>query len=140
MQAVTSYFAQANPNAMPYGFVPEIASLVKPGTETTAVASTVTQAASPAEISLATSRLAGVGGAAAAPAVAAETERTTVRAVEDGAKLAASKVPSLPVTAVESVEELEAFAEKAGSGTLVLVDFGAEWCKNCKAILVSLYR
>lgn len=136
---------------MPYGFVPEIASLVKPGTETTAVASTVTQAASPAEISLATSRLAGAGGAApAAPAVAAdtetvtktvtETERTTVRAVEDGAKLAASKVPRLPVTAVESEEDLEAFAEKAGSGTLVLVDFGAEWCKNCKAILVSAYR
>lgn len=54
-----------------------------------------------------------------------------------GTEKAVQLVKRLPVTRVESEEDLQSFLAAAGSERLVLVDFGAEWCKNCKAILVS---
>lgn len=154
---MTSYFAQANPNALPYGFVPEIASLktvvlssgtgttvIAPATPAKAVASSVPK--DPADVSLqGVAGLAeagkrseeGVGsrGEGAPEAVAAD--EATYKGAK-GAEKAAQHSEKLPVTAVESEEDLDTFvAAAAGSDRLVLVDFGAEWCKNCKAILVS---
>ena len=156
-QAVTSYFAQANPNALPYGFVPEIASLktvvLSSGTGVTATVPLATPAkaeASPTPNPPAGSLAQGVAGVAdegkgsgdgagrrgegAPEAVAADG------AADKSAKGAENTVHTseeLPVTAVETEEDLNAFVTAAGSERLVLVDFGAEWCKNCKAILVS---
>lgn len=178
-QAVTSYFSQANPSALPYGFVPEIASLKKAGgaggaTSTAAAATAKAAAASAAvptinststttttTITTAAAVLPGVPAAAAGTTGSGggggdytltesttETERCPV-AKKDPAAAAfgtgggiaritnLQQQQQLPVTEVESEEDLEAFLVSAGRGRLVLVDFGAEWCKNCKAILAS---
>lgn len=156
---MTSYFAQANPKALPYGFVPEIASLktaaVSSGTGATAAALAPPAKAvvppapkDPTDTSLpgiAGLAEAGVGsqvGAASrgksAPGGAAIDGGTgePVPGVA-GAENAVQPMKQLPVTGVESEEDLQSFLTAAGRGRLVLVDFGAEWCKNCKAILVS---
>lgn len=149
-QAVTSYFAQANPSALPYGFVPEIASLktaaVSLGTGATMVVPATTPAKAvaasapkdPADFSSpagATSTYAGGGGEGGA---GSRDEGVPEPAAADGAtEKAAPTGKPLSVAGVESEEDLESFLTAVGSGTLVLLDFGAEWCKNCKAMLVS---
>lgn len=149
-QAVTSYFSQANPSALPYGFVPEIASLKNAAGK--AAAGTKSPAAAGS----------GVGGGGVDGTLTESITKTerALDAEKDPAAAAAAAVPpkeafgaggelarttnqeqqreQLPVTEVESEEDLGAFLVAAGRGRLVLVDFGAEWCKNCKAILASV--
>ncbi|CAN0471918.1 unnamed protein product, partial [Ectocarpus sp. 12 AP-2014] len=138
-EAVTSYFAQANPNALPYGFVPEIASLkhaaaagsvaAKPG-GSQAEANSAAVPPAPAGASAQAEVAQGEGGGPGSGMVTdlsdspKEKESETARVKE-----------KLPATEVEDEQDLQAFVATAGSERLVLVDFGAEWCKNCKAIL-----
>ncbi|CAM9243051.1 unnamed protein product [Ectocarpus sp. 13 AM-2016] len=138
-EAVTSYFVQANPNALPYGFVPEIASLkhaaaagsvaAKPG-GSQAEANPAAVPPAPAGASAQAEVAQGEGGGPGSGTVTdlsdspREKESETVRVKEE-----------LPATEVEDEQDLQAFVATAGSERLVLVDFGAEWCKNCKAIL-----
>lgn len=148
---MTSYFAQANPDAMPYGFVPEIASLKKPpGADIPTkqkLPEKVENVATPASP---TSRE-GVHEEAETMAPegvdarkrgghegdAVHSDASDDRDTDNGPGVeTAAQLECLPVTAVESEEELEAFVDQAGGDRLVLLDFGAEWCKNCKAILV----
>lgn len=148
---MTSYFAQANPNSLPYGFVPEIYSLktvvVSPGNGATppAPATPAKAVVSPAPKDPADAALPGVAGTVE-PGRGSE-ERAGSRdtsapdvVTADGATGngvgGAEKREQMPVTTVDNEEELESFVTAAGE-RLVLVDFGAEWCKNCKAILVS---
>ncbi|CAB1103079.1 unnamed protein product [Ectocarpus sp. CCAP 1310/34] len=138
-EAVTSYFAQANPNALPYGFVPEIASLkhasaagsvaAKPGVSQAEANSTAVRPA-PAGAPAQTEVAQGEGGGAGSGIMTGlsdspkEKESETARVKE-----------KLPATEVEDEQDLQAYLATTGSERLVLVDFGAEWCKNCKAIL-----
>ena len=150
LQAVTSYFSQTNPNAMPYGFVPEIASLKSAAKPTTPTAASTAAANTTANTPATT--------ATPAPTITTEAERnpsasdatissepsrmvTAGRTVTAGARVGAgvgaeAGLPVLPVEAVTNMGELGAFEEAAGADRLVLLDFGAEWCKNCKAMLV----
>ncbi|CAM9480697.1 unnamed protein product [Ectocarpus fasciculatus] len=143
-EAVTSYFSQANPSALPYGFVPEIASLKR-----VAAAGSVTgkPGASQPEASPTTVVPPASTGASAQAAVAqgegdgqgSEGAHGMATGLSDspaekGAE-AARVIEKLPATEVEDEQDLQAFLAAAGSDRLVLVDFGAEWCKNCKAIL-----
>lgn len=146
-QAVTSYFSQANPNALPYGFVPEIASLKrvaaagsvtgKPGpsqpeaSPTTVVPPASTGASAQAGVAQ------GEGGRQGSEGAHGMATGLSDSPAEKGAE-AARVTEKLPATEVEDEQDLQAFLATAGSERLVLVDFGAEWCKNCKAILVSV--
>ncbi|CAM9288404.1 unnamed protein product [Ectocarpus sp. 12 AP-2014] len=138
-EAVTSYFAQANPNALPYGFVPEIASLklaaatgspaAKPGVSqaennSTAVPPAPAGTLAQAEVAQGEGGGPGSGIMTGLSDSPKEKESETARVKE-----------KLPATEVEDEQDLQAFVATAGSERLVLVDFGAEWCKNCKAIL-----
>lgn len=171
-QAVTSYFSQANPNALPYGFVPEIAALKaanSPGpaaakTSTTAATATTakTPAVSPApapglsqgvtgvslEHGVGVKEVPSAGGESLLknPAVASENAATKepVGQEEQADNKVLLTLPppqqqqkELMLTEVESEEDVEAFLNKAGPDRLVLVDFGAEWCKNCQGMLVG---
>eukprot|EP00903_Cladosiphon_okamuranus_P009960 g9448.t1 len=159
-EAVTSYFAQANPNALPYGFVPEIASLKTVvvshstgATATTAPATSAKALTSPAPQDPANAALPGVDGTAEAGkeskegagsrgtgAPEAVVANGATNSAVGGAEEAFHAREQMPVTAVESEEDLETFVTAAGSERLVLVDVGAEWCKNCKAILPFVHR
>lgn len=140
-QAVTSYFAQANPNALPYGFVPEIASVkhaaatgsvaAKPGVSQAEANSTAVPPA-PAGASAQAEVAQGEGGGPGSGMVTGLSDSPTKKGPE-----AARVKEKLPATEVEDEQDLQAFVATAGSERLVLVDFGAKWCKNCKAILVS---
>lgn len=174
-QAVTSYFSQANPNALPYGFVPEIAALktantgatgANAGSTTTKKAKTAAPSLAPADPAPASSPAAtdesaepGVGtdqglragGEAATKetGVAGESAGKDESATQEGRAYNPMVLTSPPqqqeqellLTEVESEEDVEAFLTRAAD-RLVLVDFGAEWCKNCKGMLVgeSMYR
>ncbi|CBJ49215.1 conserved unknown protein [Ectocarpus siliculosus] len=138
-EAVTSYFAQANPNALPYGFVPEIASLkhaaetgsvaAKPGVSQAEANSTAVPPA-PGAASAQAEVAQGEGGGPGSGMVTGLSDSPTRKGPE-----AALVKEKLPATEVEDEQDLQAFVATAGSERLVLVDFGAEWCKNCKAIL-----
>ncbi|CAM9130807.1 unnamed protein product [Ectocarpus sp. 6 AP-2014] len=138
-EAVTSYFAQANPNALPYGFVPEIASLkhaaetgsvaAKPGVSQAEANSTAVPPA-PGAASAQAEVAQGEGGGPGSGMVTGLSDSPARKGPE-----AARVKEKLPATEVEDEQDLQAFVATAGSERLVLVDFGAEWCKNCKAIL-----
>ncbi|CAM9927277.1 unnamed protein product [Ectocarpus sp. 4 AP-2014] len=138
-EAVTSYFSQANPNALPYGFVPEIASLklaaatgsvaANPGASQPEANSTAVPPA-PAGASAQPEVAQGEGGGPGSGMVTGLSDSPTKKGPET-----ARVKEKLPATEVEDEQDLQAFVATAGSERLVLVDFGAEWCKNCKAIL-----
>lgn len=56
---------------------------------------------------------------------------------DEGSGTMAGPMPCLPVTAIASEEDVLELVETAGKERLVLLDFGAEWCKNCKVLVVS---
>lgn len=119
---------------MPYGFVPEIPSLVArrgPGMKVGQGASTAASAsATPPSAVDAESKRAGPQASVPSTQTSSSTA-TTISCPHPEA------LPSLPVTSVETEEDFEAFAKEAGDERLVLLDFGAAWCKSCKALVVS---
>ncbi|CAM9943513.1 unnamed protein product [Scytosiphon promiscuus] len=164
-EAVTSYFSQANPNALPYGFVPEIAALKtsKAGAaaEKTAEISPAPANPAPAVSPEAAGVSAELGAGVRDVIVAADEAASNAMVVTSGSGSAEGGVaqegqvekPVIPtpppppppqlhqeeqglmLTEVESEEDVEAFLTAAGPSRLVLVDFGAEWCKNCQGML-----
>lgn len=131
---------------MPYGFVPEIASLkqvaaggsitANPGVSQAEANSTTVPPASAgasAQAEVAQGDGGGPGSEGARGVVTGPSDSPAAKGSE-----AARMKEKLPATVVEDEQDLQAFLATAGSERLVLVDFGAEWCKNCKAILVSV--
>ncbi|CAN0335673.1 unnamed protein product, partial [Discosporangium mesarthrocarpum] len=101
-EAVTSYFEQSRPAAMPYGFVPDVPCL-KMANETAPLPT---------------------------PARAHPSEN------DNGKSKAAAQVDGKGREGggVVRVDTEASLAELKTSSGFVLVDFGAEWCRNCKSL------
>lgn len=133
---------------MPYGFVPEIPSLLTPRlVDAGAKSKEESKTASDGMRSSAPTNVGDQGIQEASPSVRATATTGVVTPIpspstgesSSSSGDASTETPVLsilPVKGVGSNEELEGFVTEVGDERLVVVDFAAGWCTRCKVIEV----